>query len=424
MNLILLFKTYIDVQRCQRMPGNRLKLLQMRKLKKLINDAFQNVPYYHDLMNKVGIFPDQIQSLDDIRKLPITNKSMLQQYPNDYLLNRQFSLNQLFRERSSGSTGQPFTVYYDSAYQITRNLLFLRALFAIGYRLGQKLILISSRARRSIPLLRWHYLPLEMPVEQIFNAICKANPSVLYGPRTILIRMAETMSGKIVNIPKLSKIVSTAESLSTSDRTLLTNVFQCRVYDFYGSTEMGLIGWECVSQQGYHLSTDRLLIEYLPINNRTNCYRLVVTNLDLAAMPLIRFDTGDIVEFDKQAACPCGSRLPKLQRIEGRYIDCIKLSDGVILTPYQINCAIEKLPEIGQYKIIQTSYNDLNVKINLLYGNPLIIEKNLKVIFQYFFNSEMNITVDFNESFNTSSIRKSRVVESRIVEKIDENSLH
>jgi phenylacetate-CoA ligase len=406
------------------MSGDQLNCLQVRKLKELVIDAYQNVPHYHDLMDKSGISPDQIQSIDDIRRFPITNKSILQKYPTNYVLNRRFSLDRLFHERSSGSTGQPFTVYYDSAYQMTRNLLFLRALFAIGYRLGQKLILISSRARRSIPPLRWHYLPLEMPVDQILGAILKANPSVLYGPRTILIRMAETMSAKAVTIPKLSKIVSTAESLSASDRRLLTKVFRCRIFDFYGSTEMGLVAWECVRQEGYHLSTDRLLIEYLPVDNVTNSYRLVVTNLDLAAMPLIRFDTGDIVEPAVQQACMCGRRLPKLQQIEGRYIDCIKQADGVTLTPYQINCAIEKLPEIGQYKIIQNSYHDLNVKINLLYGDPLIVEKNIKVILQSFFNSAMNITVDFNESLDTSSIRKSRVVESRIVEISDENSLH
>lgn len=424
MNLILLFKTFIDIQRCQRLTGDRLHRLQTRKLKRLVTDAYQNVPYYHDLMDKSGFSPDTIQSLDDIRRFPITTKKTLQKSPTDYLLNSRFPSEQLFSERSSGSTGQPFTVYYDSAYKMTRNLLFLRGLFAIGYRLGQKVTLISSRARRSIPLLRWHYLPLEMPIDQMLSGIRKTNPTVLYGPRTILIRLAETMSPKDINIPKLSKIVSTAESLSVSDRTLLAKAFKCKVFDFYGSTEMGLVGWQCVKQEGYHLSSDRLLVEYLPIDSAPNRYRLVITNLDLAAMPLIRFDTGDIVEPAEQEGCLCGRGLPKLQRVDGRYIDCIKLANGEILTPYQINCAIEKLPEVGQYKIIQNSYHDLNVKVNLLYGDPATIEKKLKNIIQSFFYSEMVITLDFNALFDTHSTQKSRVVESKIHETKNENSMH
>lgn len=406
------------------MSGHRLHSLQTRKLKRLVTDAYQNVPYYYDLMNKSGISPDTVQSTDDIRRFPITTKKILQKYPTNYVLNCRFPLQRLFSERSSGSTGQPFTVYYDAAYQMTRNLLFLRGLFAIGYRLGQKVTLISSRARRSIPFLRWHYIPLEMPIDQMLSNIRKTNPTVLYGPRTILIRLAETMSPKDINIPKLSKIVSTAESLSVSDRTLLANVFRCKVFDFYGSTEMGLVGWECVRQEGYHLSTDRLLLEYLPMDTVPNHYRFVVTNLDLAAMPLIRFDTGDIVEPAVQEGCLCGRSLPKLRQIDGRYIDCIKLANGEILTPYQINCAIEKLPEVGQYKIIQNSYHDLHVKINLLYGDPIKIEKKLKNIIQSFVNSQMVISFDFNVAFERSSIRKSRVVESKIAEIKNENSVH
>lgn len=424
MNLLSLLRTFIDINRCQRIASNRLHSLQTRKLKKLVKDAYQNVPYYNELMDKSGISPDSIESIDDIQKFPISTKKILQKHPTEYLLNCRFPLEQLSHERSSGSTGQPFTMYYDSAYKMTRNLLFLRGLFAIGYRIGQKVTLISSRARRSIPLLKWHYLPLEMPVDQMVNALHKTNPTVLYGPRTILIRLAETLSKRDTTIPKLSKIVSTAESLSDSDRTLLANVFRCRVFDFYGSTEMGLIGWECTKQEGYHLSTDRLLVEYLPIDGVPNRYRLVVTNLDLKAMPLIRFDTGDIVEPAVQEGCSCGRTLPKLQRIDGRYIDCIKLANGDRLTPYQINCAIEKLPEIGQYKIIQNSYHDLNVKVNLLYGDPSVIQKKLEHLLFTFFNDHLTISFNFNQPIDMSSMQKSRVVESRIEEIKDENSLY
>lgn len=405
------------------LTDNRLRSLQTRKLRKLVADAYKNVPYYHDLMNQSKISPDQIRSVDDLQIFPLTNKTTLQQYPTKYLLNRRFHQDQLLSERSSGSTGQPFTVYFDKAYHLRRNLLFLRGLFATGYRLGQKLLLISSRPRRSIPLLRWRYLPFEMPDDQMIQALCKTKPEILYGPRVTLIRLAQAIEQSGAQVPKLSGIITTAESLSNKDRTLLSEIFQAQVYDFYGSTEMGLVGWECSHHDGYHLSVDSLLIEYLPVNYQDNHYRLVITNLDLAAMPLIRFDTGDIAVPSKNHSCKCNRQFPKLQQVEGRQIDCIKLVDGRMITPYQITCTIEKMAEVGQFKIIQNSYHQIKVIINLLFGDPLMMETKVRSIIQSIIGCEMNVEVYFDQPLEMNPIHKSRVVESHIKE-AHENPVH
>jgi phenylacetate-CoA ligase len=236
-------------------------------------------------------------------------------------------------------------------------------------------------------------------------------------------QLAETFTREPYPVPQIEKLISTAESLSGSDRMALSKAFNAEVYDFYGSTEMGLIGWQCKQQNEYHLSLDSLLVEFLPIELSRKQFRLVVTNLDLAAMPLIRFDTGDLVTLEKNEPCGANREFTKFQQVEGRYIDCIQLKNGDILTPYTITCAMERLPEIGQYQIIQENYHKLNIVICLLSGNQDDVEKNVIRLMRDAISSEVEIAIEFCQSIEMNPMLKSRVVRS-LLEGKNENTLH
>ena len=154
MNPVSIYLSYRSLQRSQWFNREAIRILQEDKLKHLIRHAYQHVPYYRTLFDDIGLKPTDINSLDDLSKIPVTTKVDLQSIPPVERISDEFNLDELVAEHSSGSTGQPFTAYFDKHFVITRNNMFLRALRAMGYRPGQKLMLVTAGHNRTRRWLR------------------------------------------------------------------------------------------------------------------------------------------------------------------------------------------------------------------------------------------------------------------------------
>ena len=326
MNPVSIFRSYRSLQNTQWFDREKIRNLQEKKLKQLLLHAYHHVPYYRDLFKNSGLKPEDIRSLDDLGKLPITTKSALQAAPPAERISDQYKLEELVTEHSSGSTGQPFTTYFDQHFVMTRNNMFLRALHVMGYRPGQKLMLITAGHNRKRPWLRWHYASIESPAMELIARLNDIRPQILYGCMTPLRLMAlhARRTGQKIHHP--TTVISTAETLDENTRTLLEETFNATVYDLYGLTEMGLVAWQCRAQDGYHLSEDTTIIEF-EYDPHYQADKLVMTNLELTAMPLIRYQTGDLATTITDTSCTCGRQLQRIQRIEGRIVDCIHLSN-------------------------------------------------------------------------------------------------
>lgn len=391
-----------------------LMAIQNRKLKSLVQTAYHHVGYYRRLFDECGLSPARINSIEDLPRIPITTKADLQAHPESEIINKAYASEKLSSERSSGSTGQPFRVYYDPAYQSIRNLLFLRGLIAAGYRPGHKMQLVTDAGKKDKPLLRWHYSSILDSPEHLLAELNRTRPDILYGCKTPLVRLAEHIRNSRAEAHTPKRIFSTAELLNPESRSLLEKVFSARVFDFYGSTEMGLVGWECGAGNGYHLSADSVIVEFLPVPGNSGLSRLVMTNLDLNAMPLIRYESGDLGLAGPAERCRCGRWLPKLQRVEGRQNDCLRLKDGRTVSPFQLTCTVEKIPGIRKYQVIQTDWNDFTIKLKVDERDRpaagALVEQTLRSVL----GSEIRLSLDFVLPIEGQRGRKFRVVESRV----------
>ena len=416
LQLLNTYRTYRGLVNNQWLSRDRINQIQARKLVLLLKHAYATVPYYRALFDEAGATPHKIKSIEELKKIPITRKADLQYLDHHSIVSSLFHLRDLKREFTSGSTGQPFSIYFDPDFVTLRNLLFLRALNATGYRMGQKILLITdTRNKHSKNLLPgWYYAAILESPQHHLNLLNRVKPAVLYGCKTSLKLLAEHVMETASIDHKPRKIISTAESLDRTTRTLLAKTFDAEVYDLYGLSEMGIVGWECWAHTGYHLAEDATIVEYLPVDDIAGVFKLVMTNLNLYSMPLIRFETGDLVLPGTNKSCPCGRTFTQFEEVEGRIADVIQKKNGTKISPYRLTCALENVAGLKTYQVIQKNLDSILVRFVPDPNEKGAKEEQIRHTVETVLGDDIQISIEKEANFVFVPGRKFRVVESRL----------
>jgi phenylacetate-CoA ligase len=410
MNVFATYLAFRQLQRSQWLDRNSLQRLQEHKLQRLVEHAYYTVPYYRKRFDEAGITPQNIRSLADLSRIPITSKADLQTARAETITSSKHPPETLISEHTSGSSGRPFTARFDPHFAQVRNGLFLRALMTVGYRVGQKLLLVTTRPQTSLGRwFRWRYVSIEDTPKQILTAVNQFRPHVLYGCMSPLRQLAAYVRAEGIAIHRPKLLVSTAETLDEATHRLLGETFGARVYDFYGLTEMGIVGWPCTERRGYHIAEDCVIVELRPAATAGNISSVVMTNLELSAMPYIRFDTGDLATPESGTLCACGRSLLRLERLEGRSIDCIKLRDGRTVSPYQVIHALGHIRGVERYQVIQEDFHTFAVRLEGEAGSEVIRRAIRRVV-----GNNVKVRVDKGKSLDPPPGQKFRLVECRI----------
>ena len=129
-----------------------------------------------------------------------------------------------------------------------------------------------------------------------------------------------------------SGIISAGETLQDHQRDTIEKVFKTSIYNRYGCREFGHIANECSAHSGYHYNADDLIVEVVDEEGEAcengEIGKLLITDLNNYAFPMIRYDIGDLASLSDSTNCSCGSTLPKLATIEGRTFDIIHGLNG------------------------------------------------------------------------------------------------
>ncbi len=178
-----------------------------------------------------------------------------------------------------------------------------------------------SARRRSRPVLlflRWTFLDSRVSEDMVLARYIKVRPHVLHAPLPVLVSLANQLkhSSDVTWRPRV--VVSTARSLTDANRALLESTFGVGVADFYSTQALGLIAYAKPGMKGYRFITEEFHVEVLPAvaGQRGGPERLVITDLIAGTMPLIRFDTGDLVL--REAPRPGALTAPPVISIIGR----------------------------------------------------------------------------------------------------------
>ncbi len=195
------------------------------------------------------------------------------------------------------------------------------------------------------------------------DEILRHNIDCLVGIPTQVLALARHEAGASIPHGQIKSILLSSDYVSPAIAQELERVWGCRVFNHYGSTEMGLGGGvECQALQGYHLREADLYFEIVdPTSGEPQPAgrwgEIVFTTLTRKGMPLIRYRTGDLSRFLSDA-CPCGTALRRLDRVRGRLKDFIPVGESHWLGIVDLDDVLFTVPGLLDYQAILTDGNN------------------------------------------------------------------
>ncbi len=299
------------------------------QLRRMILEAAEHVPFYRRHWKQAGVDLTRIGSAVHLEFLPVVREADLLASPPEDRIDQRYLIR---ADRSDASDiGQPFELPADLRTQRRQRTRFLRALNDVGYSFGDRVLYVGSPPFPTGPMfLRWTTVDSRVNDDVLLAKYLKARPHVLYGPLPSLVSLAHRLNASPDVTWRPRVVVSTARSLTEGDRALLESTFATGVADFYSTGTLGLIAYAKPGMTGYQFMTNEFHVETLPtapvqpmhqvmgpvMGQRGGPERLVITDLMAGAMPLIRFDTGDLVR--REAARTGALTAPPILSIIGR----------------------------------------------------------------------------------------------------------
>lgn len=196
---------------------------------------------------------------------------------------------------------------------------------------------------------------------------------------------------------KIECFITMSESLPENVRVGVSELFNTVVVSRYSDCECGIIAQQCAYSNEYHVNTGSFYVEILKFDSdqpaaEGEMGRIVVTDLYNHAMPLVRYDTGDVGKYALKSECGKGAKV--LTRVDGRRVDCFYATNGEMLSPYVINNTMWRFTELHQYQFVQNGKNDYLLKLNAQ-PNSKIREEELLYAIKDYIGDDANINVEY-----------------------------
>ncbi len=351
-------------------PAQRLEQFRVQRLRELLMDIGNSVPYYRDLFAKLGFDPASIASEHDLTKLPFLTKAVIKAN-TDALKHPQAK--GLARFNTGGSSGEPL-IFFIGRKRVSHDVAAKwRATRWWGVDIGDpEMVVWGSPIELGTQdrikfirdrLMRTELLPaFEMSEEKLDSfvaSIRRVRPRMLFGYPSALSLIARHALKRGVAMDDLGIKVAfvTSERLYDDQRATISSTFGCPVANGYGGRDAGFIAHECPSGS-MHITADDIIVEIINEAGEPQpagvAGEIVVTHLSTNDFPFVRYRTGDIGVLGK-GTCACGRTLPLLQEIQGRSTDFVVASNGTILHGLSLIYILRDLTGVQSFKVIQES---------------------------------------------------------------------
>ena len=381
-------KTYRFDPMAEVMPREKLRALQLKRLRQTVKNAWDHVPMHRKHMLQRGIKPGDIRSLDDLPLLPFTVKADLRDhYPFGLFAQPRETLVRL--HASSGTTGKPTVVGYSEKDIATWADLMARTMACAGARpgdvihnaYGYGLFTGGLGAHYGGERLGATVVPVSGgATERQIVLIQDFGARVLCATPSYALSIAEVAEKQGVDLRKsmLEIGIFGAEPWSEAMRKQLDARLGIKSVDIYGLSEiMGPgVAAECVEERdGLHGWEDHFLFEVIDPESGErvpdgNTGELVITTLTKEALPMIRYRTRDITRVSRER-CGCGRTHLRIRRITGRNDDMLIIR-GVNVYPSQVEAVLVNLPDVApHYQLVverKGAMDELTVEVEIAPG--------------------------------------------------------
>ncbi len=352
-----------------------------RSLKDLLRHAHDKVRYYRSILEESGVVEGGNVNLPNLPNVPTLSRFHLQDYLED-LLSSDIASRRHYIEITGGSMGRPIRVVKDlKSYRWAKasEFFYYDRFLGVNETLSKKIVLWGyARELLEGPRLRdkiAHYLTNTMylnvyllnedRLREIVRKINDYKPDILRGFSSFLYVLGRYILENRLEVYSPKVIVSTAETLTSYRREVIEGAFGVKVYNFYGATEVPSIAGEC-DEGSMHIFSFNNLVEVVnsegdPVRGES-LGKIIVTPLHNYAMPLIRYEIGDMA-VPKHERCDCGSVLPALKEVSGRITEFVIRKDGTLLGGEFFDGVFKSEGWVRQFHVIQEDYNLLRILV-------------------------------------------------------------
>jgi phenylacetate-CoA ligase len=345
---------------------------QLGRLREVVAAARSKVPHYRRTLPA-----DELRSLDDLRHLPIVEKSQLRQEPRSFVADG-VATRALWLQSTSGSTGTPLRYYHDREITRGHQAVADALLASIGCRFGERRVRISGVMVAPYAQTRppfWMYIDVYHQLQcSAYHLTRQTSAAYLDAMRAAGVRygtgyatawhmLATFILEGGARPPALRAIVTDSEGISPEQQATVERAFGCPVYQTYGLGETGQVAMQCAHRR-YHVLTQSVVVELLddagqPVRSG-EIGQIVVTDLTATVTPFIRYRTGDLAT-SALTPCGCGWHSPSWQEVVGRIDDRVLTPDGRWIG--RLSHVTKPGVGIRESQIAQTALNHVVIRV-------------------------------------------------------------
>lgn len=366
--------------------------LQNTKLKKILEHAAKTVPFYKGY------------GFESVQNFPVIDKNFMRDRISDFL-STDFDDSNRYQAVTSGSTGTPFKVFHDKNKKNRNSADTIYFAKRAGFSVGDKLIYLKiwSENNKKSPLQRWmqNIQPLDVihlndeKIRNFISEIENSNDSIGFlgysSALELVARYLEKTKAAPINA-NIKSIISMSEGLNQYTKATLPRFFTVNPVSRYSNIENGIIAQQEVNgKDEFLINTASYFVEIFAFDADVPAKdgqlgRIIITDLYNYAMPMIRYDSGDV-----GAIIPGANNY--FQSIEGRKLDLIYDTKGNLISSYIVYKNMWQYTEIAQYQFVQYGAKDYVFKINMAES----FEKEEKLIneFKTYLGQDANFSVEY-----------------------------
>tara|TARA_B110000971_G_C20008468_1_gene500404 strand:+ start:388 stop:1686 length:1299 start_codon:yes stop_codon:yes gene_type:complete len=407
---------------------SKIKEFQEQKLKEVLQYVNENSLFYSRLFETHDISISNIILLEDLLKIPPTTKDDLQLYNDDFLCVSKQDI--IDYTTTSGTLGTPTTIALTNSDLDRLALNEALSFNCAGITKKDTIQLMTTLDKQFMAGIAYFLGARHLGAgiirtgsgvpELQLDSILKYSPSYLIAVPSFLLKLIDLANLKNIDINSLGVkgVICIGEPIRNDDFTLntlglkITKHWDISLYSSYASTEMNTAFTECSNQNGGHHHPELIIVEILnednlPVKNG-DIGELTITTLEIEAMPLIRFKTGDMLRAYYEP-CECGRTTLRLGPVKGRKKQMIKYK-GTTLFPLAIENIMNHFSEIDSF-IIEVSYNDIGTDEILIKLSSTSKSNELLQNIKTHFRSKLRVVpeLEFHEKSYVDKLRFSKI---------------
>lgn len=380
---------------------------QLEKLNEILIYSNENIPYYRRIFKEINLILP-LKKLNEIEKIPYLTKNIIRENFEDL---KSLKKVKGFITNTGGSTGTPLKLF-KSASNTTKEQAFLDFYM-------QKIGLNSFKTRKAVmrgpipsngkifekngnELILSSYLLNEETIKEYINILEKFNPKIFHVyPSSIytLVKLIEKNKLKI-NIPNLKVIFSSSETFNIKQKELIEKIFKCKIFDLYGNTENSVHAVNLYPEKGYKFNE---FYSYVEIKDS----EIISTSFNDLGMPLIRYKTGDEIEYIDESNFIIKGRTQDY--IFGRNKEKYPVV-GIVFGQH-----FSAFKDMGNFQIIQNKLGKIDFIIE---GKNLSLEKEneIKLALEKASNNNLDVTIKYIEKITRTNRGKYKFLIQNIKE--------